>query len=193
MVGRKEFRSDLYYRLNVFPISLPPLRERREDIPRLALHFVGVFSRRMGKRIDNVPQKTLNAFISYPWPGNVRELQNLIERAVILSDNGVLANPLPASREAAVTLVVGDGTFQDSERVLILKALRAAGGMIGGPYGAATRLGLKRTSLISKMKRLGLYRPRRQNKINRLNEELSVSATMANSWSDTIEPDMTGT
>jgi formate hydrogenlyase transcriptional activator len=147
----------------------------------------------MGKRIEHVPQKTLNAFISYPWPGNVRELQNLIERAVILSDNGVLANPLPASREAAVTLVVGDGTFQDSERVLILKALRAAGGMIGGPYGAATRLGLKRTSLISKMKRLGLYRPRRQNKINRLNEELSVSATMANSWSDTIEPDMTGT
>ena len=193
MVGRKEFRSDLYYRLNVFPISLPPLRERREDIPRLALHFVGVFSRRMGKRIEHVPQKTLNAFISYPWPGNVRELQNLIERAVILSDNGVLANPLPASREAAVTLVVGEGTFQNSERVLILKALRAAGGMIGGPYGAATRLGLKRTSLISKMKKLGLYRPRHQNEINRLNEELSGSATMANSWSDTIERDLTGT
>jgi transcriptional regulator with GAF, ATPase, and Fis domain len=159
----------------------------------LVLHFVEVFARRMGKRIEQIPRATMKALIAYPWPGNVRELQNLIVRAVIRSDNGVLGNPLPASREAAVTLVVGDGTFQDSERVLILKALRAAGGMIGGPYGAATRLGLKRTSLISKMKRLGLYRPRRQNKINRLNEELSVSATMANSWSDTIEPDMTGT
>ena len=160
MVKRKEFRSDLYYRLNVFPVSLPALRERREDIPQLVSHFVGLFSRRMGKQIDHVPPETMNAFISYPWPGNVRELQNLVERAVIRSDGGVLANPLPALQQAAAALVVSDGTLRDSERALILKTLRAANGMIGGPYGAATRLGLKRTSLISKMKRLGIYRPR---------------------------------
>src|ERR1700746_3117590 len=95
MVKRNEFRSDLYYRLNVFPIALPPLRERREDIAPLVSHFVEVFSRRMAKQISNIPQETLDAFTIYSWPGNVRELQNLIERAVIRSDNGVLDNPLP--------------------------------------------------------------------------------------------------
>src|ERR1700741_5242141 len=100
MVARNEFRSDLYYRLNVFPVLVPPLRERREDIRQLVLHFIEVFARRIGKRIDQIPQSTMKALIAYPWPGNVRELQNLIERAVIRSDNGVLANPLPASREA---------------------------------------------------------------------------------------------
>src|SRR6202007_1219747 len=93
LVAEKKFRSDLYYRLNVFPIMLPPLRERREDIPLLVLHFVEIFSRRMGKQIGSVPRETLHAFTSYSWPGNVRELQNLIERAVILSEKGVLANP----------------------------------------------------------------------------------------------------
>src|SRR6201988_2628052 len=93
MVARKEFRSDLYYRLNVFPVVLPPLRERREDIPQLAMHFVEVFARRMGKRIDRIPQDILDAFVSYSWPGNVRELHNLIERAVIRANNGVLPNP----------------------------------------------------------------------------------------------------
>jgi formate hydrogenlyase transcriptional activator len=170
MVARNEFRNDLYYRLNVFPVLVPPLRERREDIRLLVLHFVEVFARRMGKRIEQIPRATMNALIAYPWPGNVRELQNLIERAVIRSDNGVLANPLPASREAAVTLVVGESTLQASERVLILKALRAAGGMVGGPYGAAARLGLKRTSLISRMKRLGIYRPWHQRVMDELNE-----------------------
>ena len=95
MVARNEFRSDLYYRLNVFPVLVPPLRERREDIRQLVLHFVEVFSRRMGKRIEQIPQTTMNAFTAYDWPGNVRELQNLVERAVIRSDNGVLPNPLP--------------------------------------------------------------------------------------------------
>jgi transcriptional regulator with GAF, ATPase, and Fis domain len=170
MMARKQYRSDLYYRLNVFPVLVPPLRERREDIRQLVLHFVEVFARRMAKRIEQIPHATMKALIAYPWPGNVRELQNLIERAVIRSDNGVLANPLPASREAAVTLVVGESTLQASERVLILKALRAAGGMVGGPYGAAARLGLKRTSLISRMKRLGIYRPWRQRVMDELNE-----------------------
>jgi transcriptional regulator with GAF, ATPase, and Fis domain len=175
MMARNQFRSDLYYRLNVFPVLVPPLRERREDIRQLVLHFIEVFARRMGKRIEQIPQSTMNALIAYPWPGNVRELQNLIERAVIRSDNGVLANPLPASRAAAVTLVVGGSTLQDSERVLILKALRAAGGMVGGPYGAAARLGLKRTSLISRMKRLGIYRPWRQRVMDEFNEHSELA------------------
>ena len=188
MVRRKEFRSDLYYRLNIFPVSLPPLRERREDIAQLVSHFVGVFSSRMGKRIDHVPQETMNAFISYSWPGNVRELQNLVERAVIRSENGALANPLPASQKSALALILGEGTLRDSERALILKALRAAGGMIGGPGGAAASLGLKRTSLISKMKRLGIYHPRRQRGIDALSQQLSGSGSIADSaWSESVE------
>jgi formate hydrogenlyase transcriptional activator len=160
LVRRGEFRSDFYYRLNVFPVLIPPLRERREDIQLLVSHFVEVFARRMGKHIDQVPQTTMNALIAYAWPGNVRELQNLIERAVIRSDDGVLPNPLPRSEEDAYTTTLSEGTFMDSQRALILQALEATGGVIGGPLGAATRLGLKRTTLVSKMKRLGIYRPR---------------------------------
>jgi formate hydrogenlyase transcriptional activator len=170
MVARNEFRSDLYYRLNVFPVLVPPLRERREDIPLLVSHFVEVFARRMGKRIDRIPEKTTNALMAYDWPGNVRELQNLIERAVIRSDNGVLPNPLPRSEEDAHTTTCSEGTFMDSQRALILQTLRTAGGMIGGPQGAAARLGLKRTTLVSKMKKLGIYRPRRQGFIEEFNE-----------------------
>jgi len=154
MVAKREFRSDLYYRLNVFPVMLPPLRERREDIPQLATHFVEVFARRMGKRIDAIPQDILDAFVSYSWPGNVRELQNLIERAVIRSDNGVLSNPLPD--ENPVTVAVSVNRFRDSTRALILHALQEAGWVVGGPRGAAARLGLKRTTLIAKMKKLGI-------------------------------------
>jgi formate hydrogenlyase transcriptional activator len=160
MVRRNEFRSDLYYRLNVFPVVLPPLRERREDIPQLATHFVEVFARRMSKRIDHIPEVVLNAFVSYSWPGNVRELQNLIERAVILSNNGVLPNPLPDKNP--VTVTPSQSTFEGSTRALILRSLQAAGWMIGGPGGAATRLGLKRTTLIAKMKKLGITRPAQQ-------------------------------
>jgi formate hydrogenlyase transcriptional activator len=170
MVKRNEFRSDLYYRLNVFPVVLPPLRERQEGISQLVAHFVEVFSRKMGKRITCIPNETLSALIAYPWPGNVRELQNLIERAVILSKNGVLPNPLPTSDKNAVTnpLPVSDknaltvnpsqGTFDDSTRALILQALREAGWVIGGSGGAAARLGLKRTTLVAKMKKLGIRR-----------------------------------
>jgi formate hydrogenlyase transcriptional activator len=158
MVARNEFRSDLYYRLNVFPVVLPPLRERRDDIAQLVSHFVELFARRMGKRIAEIPQTTVNAFIAYSWPGNVRELQNLIERAVIRSDNGVLPNPLPASQKNAITPTAAQGTFRDAEIALILQTLRATDGVVGGPRGAAARLGLKRTTLITKMKRLGIYR-----------------------------------
>ncbi len=161
MVNHNQFRSDLYYRLNVFPIELPPLRERREDIAPLVLHYVEIFSRRMGKRIDQVPAETLSAFEAYPWPGNVRELQNLIERALILSDDDRFHNPLPKQFAARVAVSPEPRTLKDSERALILRALEAAGWVIGGATGAATKLGLKRTTLIAKMKKLGIARPER--------------------------------
>ena len=164
MVKRGEFRSDLYYRLNVFPVLLPPLRERREDIPALVNHFVEVFCRRMGKQIEHIPQETMFALTSYPWPGNIRELQNLIERAVILSNFGVLPNPLPAAPSENAIIFPAVTTLRDSERALILNTLEAVGWVIGGPRGAATKLGLKRTTLICKMHRLGISRPFLQNR-----------------------------
>jgi transcriptional regulator with GAF, ATPase, and Fis domain len=163
MVNRGEFRSDLYYRLNVFPILLPPLRDRREDIPALVTHFVEVFGRRMGREIEHIPPETMSALSSYPWPGNIRELQNLIERAVILSNNGVLPNSLPAMGTQAVTVSSAAATtpvtLKDSERTLIQRTLESVGWVIGGPKGAATKLGLKRTTLIHKMQKLGISRP----------------------------------
>ena len=162
MVKGTEFRSDLYYRLNVFPVLLPPLRARQEDIPKLVTHFVGFYGRQIGKRIEHIAEETMAALLSYPWPGNVRELQNLIERAVILSCGGVLPNPLPSNHQETVTVVSNSTTLKEVGRALILQALEAAGWMIGGPEGAAVKLGLKRTTLISKMKKLGISRPNRQ-------------------------------
>jgi formate hydrogenlyase transcriptional activator len=174
MVGRNEFRSDLYYRLNVFPVTLPALRERKNDVPLLVAHFVEIFARRMKKPILDIPETTMDAFICYSWPGNVRELQNLVERAVILSKNGVLSNPLPRSER----LVRSDdsptpytrGIFMDSQRDLILQALAKCGWVVGGPRGAAARLGLKRTTLIAKMKKLGISRPVSQDESSQLTE-----------------------
>ena len=159
MVSRGQFRSDLYYRLNVFPVLLPPLRERREDIPALVAHFVETLGRRMGKQIKHIPPETMSALSCYEWPGNIRELQNLIERAVILSNHGVLPNPLPTLVTPGVILSSAATTLRDSERALILQTLDAVGWVIGGPKGAATTLGLKRTTLIHKMQKLGISRP----------------------------------
>ena len=160
MVSRGEFRGDLYYRLNVFPILLPPLRERREDIQALVTHFVEILGRRMGREIEHIPPETMSALISYQWPGNIRELQNLIERAVILSNDGVLPNPLPAATpEQRPAFSLGATTLRDSERTLILGTLETVGWIIGGPKGAAAKLGLKRTTLIHKMQKLGISRP----------------------------------
>ena len=164
MVAHGEFRSDLYYRLNVFPISLPPLRARSEDIATLVEYFAAIFSRRFGKQIDSIPSETMSAFQSYSWPGNVRELQNLVERAVILADDGVLANPFSAS--APESLAIGAASkkpsetkLTDMERAFILQTLDQVGWKVGGRNGAAARLGLNRTTLIHKMKKLQIKRP----------------------------------
>jgi formate hydrogenlyase transcriptional activator len=169
MVERKVFRSDLYYRLNVFPIELPPLRNRPEDIPLLVSHFVKAFATRMDKPIRCVPPETIAALSAYPWPGNIRELQNLIERAVIRSNNGVLSDPLPSvlpetpvRLQKATTPSSRSGTLSDCARSLILRTLEDTGWVIGGPEGAAVRLGLPRTSLVSKMKKLGISRPKNE-------------------------------
>ena len=162
MVTRGQFRSDLYYRLNVFPVTVPPLRERREDIRQLVWHFVDIYARRIGKQIDHIPAETLHAFDSYAWPGNIRELQNLVERAVILGTNGTLPNPLPPSNYIQTVKNASSGTFKESQRALILRALEACGWIIGGQHGAAARLGLKRTTLITKMRQFGIKRPTRQ-------------------------------
>jgi transcriptional regulator with GAF, ATPase, and Fis domain len=159
MVRHDLFRSDLYYRLNVFPITLPPLRERRQDIRPLLEHYVEMFSCRMGKGIDNIPDEFVNAFESYSWPGNVRELQNVIERAVILSNDGLLPNLLRPTRADSVVAFPAGRTLRESERLLILGALEATGWLVGGPYGAAARLGMKRTTLIARMKKHGIFRP----------------------------------
>ena len=171
MVARNEFRSDLYYRLNVFPIVLPPLRARQDDIPALVSHFVDIFGHRMGKQIDYIAPQTMAAFTSYSWPGNIRELQNLVERAVILANDEVLPNPLPTSGLAVASPPVphiprdsqfaAPRTLRECERALILQTLDASGWVIGGSNGAAAQLGLKRTTLIHRMKKLGIERPGR--------------------------------
>lgn len=182
MVAHDEYRSDLYYRLNVFPVFIPPLRERREDIPQLVLHFAEVFSRRMGKRIEQIPEATMNAFSTYDWPGNVRELQNLVERAVIRSDNGVLPNPIPRPliSVSSVPTFKGDlspavesgrriepefvpepqptDSLEDVQRRHILRVLERTGWVISGPSGAGAILKIHPNTLRSLMDRLGIRR-----------------------------------
>jgi formate hydrogenlyase transcriptional activator len=165
MVAAREFRADLYYRLNIFPLRVPALRERLEDVPLLVRHFVEVYSRKAGKRITDVPAETLRVLLSHTWPGNVRELQNVIERAVILSTGKVLRQALdelqPSSQtEEAVGVDKKDPetTLRDAEREHIIRALAATAWILGGPQGAAARLGLPRTTLIAKMQKLGITR-----------------------------------
>jgi formate hydrogenlyase transcriptional activator len=161
MVDANEFRGDLYYRLNVFPIHLPPLRERREDIPLLVNHFVQCFARRMNKIIETVPSETMQALTHYSWPGNIRELQNLMERAVILSPGRVLEVPLQGLRTRTVP-AHDDGhyqTLEQAERAHILATLRDTKWVLSGPRGASTRLGMNRSTLQFRMKKLGIVRP----------------------------------
>jgi formate hydrogenlyase transcriptional activator len=160
MVAEKKFRSDLYYRLNVFPIGLPPLRDRRDDIPRLVRHFANKFARRMEKQIEQVSKKSMEALCRHTWPGNIRELQNLMERAVLLSPGRSLRVPLT---DIASSFDHGsscdESALEQVERELILKALRECNWVVGGVCGAAARLRLNRTGLAYKMKKFGISRP----------------------------------
>jgi len=158
MVKRNEFRSDLYYRLNVFPVPLPPLRERREDIPALVEHFVEIYARRMGKQIDEISSETISELASYAWPGNIRELQNFIERSVILTSGHVLKSPLASLRNAAEAESLGPVTMEDAEREHIRKILEQTRWVVSGPNGAAARLGIKRSTLYFRMQKLGISR-----------------------------------
>jgi formate hydrogenlyase transcriptional activator len=165
-VASNQFRSDLYYRLNVFPITIPPLRERKEDIPVLVRYFAQKYARRMKKPVEAIPMKAMAALTEYHWPGNVRELENFIERSVILSHGAELQIPLGELRgrlkiPVIVPLQASDGiaTLEHAEREHIIRALREAEWIVGGPKGAAMRLGMKRTTLQSRIKKLGIARP----------------------------------
>jgi formate hydrogenlyase transcriptional activator len=160
-VDLREFRSDLFYRLHVFPVRLPPLRERGKDIPLLVRYFVQKFAKRMNKRIEAIPAEALRAFQSWVWPGNVRELENFIERSVILTQGTTLSVPLAELQ--AEQNVPHDTTLQSLERTHIVRVLRETGGVIAGMHGAAARLGMKRTTLQSRMQKLGISREEYQN------------------------------
>jgi formate hydrogenlyase transcriptional activator len=160
MVAERKFRSDLYYRLNVFPIGLPPLRDRRDDIPRLVRHFANKYACRMEKHITRISKKTMEALCRHTWPGNIRELQNLMERAVLLSSGPSLRVPLTDIASAFDLSAVKDSSaLEQLERELILRALRESNWVVGGTHGAAARLRLNRTGLAYKMKKFGISRP----------------------------------
>jgi formate hydrogenlyase transcriptional activator len=159
MIRNGQFREDLFYRLNVFPIEIPSLRERREDIPLLANHFVSKLSRRMKKQINPISRQAMEALTNHTWPGNVRELENFIERAVILTQGTELNVPLTELTKSTGRVLTPVSRFHDVERNAIIEALRAASGKIAGPGGAAECLGLKRTTLQNKMRRLNILKP----------------------------------
>jgi formate hydrogenlyase transcriptional activator len=158
MVRDREFREDLYYRLNAFPIYLPPLRERKTDIPEFVKHFIQQFADSMGKTIETIPEETMRALVRHHWPGNIRELQNYIARGVILSNDGVF-EPAPLESYEQSEPEISNPTLEDKVRREILAACQRANWKLGGPRGAAARLGLKRTTLLYKMKGLGIARP----------------------------------
>jgi formate hydrogenlyase transcriptional activator len=173
LVAEQKFRQDLFYRLDVFPIHVPPLRERREDIPMLVRHFAQQFARRMKKEIDTIPADTMNALTRYDWPGNIRELQNLVERAVILStgqtldvppfaDRAPVAKAAPATHSNGNSSAADSRTLEDVDRRHIIEALERSKWVIAGPSGAAVRLGIKRSTLQFRMRKLGIVRPTRQ-------------------------------
>jgi transcriptional regulator with GAF, ATPase, and Fis domain len=159
MVRERQFRADLYYRLNVFPIKLPPLRERQEDIPALVHHFVHKFAARMNKSIEAVPAEVMDVLKLHDWPGNIRELQNFVERAVIMSASGELRPSLEELKQLMTSISpAAVRTLAEAERSHILEALRAVRWVVGGPKGAASRLGLPRSTLIYRMRKLGITR-----------------------------------
>jgi hypothetical protein len=176
MVSKGEFRADLYYRLKVFPVTIPPLRERPDDIPPLVWHYVHKYAQRLKKTIDTISGGAMEAFRLYPWPGNVRELQHFIERSVVLTSSSVLQAPVAAlehdRRKRSTSETPGTNrTMEEIERQSILEALRESNWVVGGPMGAARRLGLKRTTLASRMERLGISRVSLANRSNRLSDK----------------------
>ena len=159
MVDENRFRADLYYRLNVFPLNVPPLRERREDIPLLSRYFVQKYAQRMGRKIETIPTHVLDGLMNYDWPGNIRELQNVIERSVVLSNGPELHVAMPEmGRSAPIALQDRASNVSDADRARILQVLKEAKGQVGGPDGAAARLGLKRTTLQSRMRKYNIAR-----------------------------------
>jgi len=159
MVEERQFRADLFYRLNVFPINLPALRDRREDIPPLTRHFMAQYSESMNKAVEILPAEVLAAMLAYDWPGNVRELQNFIERGVIVSDGPEFCPPLDTLRRVTEHRASVRKTLDDATRDHIVQTLKDTKGIVGGKHGAAARLGLARTTLLSKMRRLGIDIP----------------------------------
>jgi formate hydrogenlyase transcriptional activator len=158
LVSKNHFRSDLYYRLNVFPIPVPALRDRSEDIPLLVMHFVKTFAEQMGKQIDGVSGEVMEALVNHSWPGNIRELQNFIERSVILTSGNILRPPLASLKRVTETEPMRVITLEDAEREHIRKALEHTGWVVAGPKGAAARLGIKRSTLYFRMQKLGISR-----------------------------------
>jgi formate hydrogenlyase transcriptional activator len=157
MIGSREFRSDLYYRLNVFPIRIPPLRERPEDIPLLVRYFTQKYARRMEKQIESIPAAAMKKLSSWHWPGNIRELENFIERSVILTHGPALQVPVgELTNHTNGSAAASSGTSDSSEREKILQILKETKGRVAGADGAAARMGIKRTTLISRMKKLGI-------------------------------------
>ena len=162
LVHQQQFRADLYYRLHVFPLTVPPLRERREDIPLLVRHFAQQYAHELHKDSVHIPAEAMEALVRYDWPGNVRELQNVIERAMILSSNGVLCPQVPVrspGAHSAAPVSPRSETLDDAMRAHIVDVLRSTNWVVGGPHGAATRLGVKRTTLAARMEKLGICRP----------------------------------
>ena len=155
-VSRGRFRKDLFYRLSVFPISLPPLRDRTEDIPELARHFLAGFAERMNKVVDHIPAQIMEAMLAYDWPGNIRELQNFMERGVILSPGSIFQPPFLPTRRQNTNVQTIRKTLDDATRDHVLQTLEETKWVVGGRHGAAARLGVARTTLLSKMRRLGI-------------------------------------
>jgi len=158
LVAQNQFRSDLYYRLNVFPIPVPPLRDRSGDIPLLVMHFLRIYSERMNKQIEWIPTEVMEALVGHSWPGNIRELQNFIERSVILTDGNTLRPPLEGLRQTAEIDSLEPITLEEADRHHIRKTLEQANWVVAGPKGAAVRLGMKRSTVYSRMQKLGIFR-----------------------------------
>jgi formate hydrogenlyase transcriptional activator len=169
LVAQNQFRRDLYYRLNVFPIVLPPLRDRREDIPLLVMHFVGIYAERMNKQIEMIPTEVMETLVGHSWPGNIRELQNFIERSVILSDGNTLRPRLEELWQTPEIDSLTPVTLKEAERHHIRKTLEQVHWVIGGPRGAAARLGMKRSTVYARMQKLGIFR------VNQIAENAMVS------------------